>query len=226
MPGATAIDSGSSDSCRRHRTAPSRGRWSALTPRWTRFRWSSSRPSRSSARRVFRSPNPNGSPSIEGDPPAACTIVAAPDNSVRELCGTYGTSTFLAGGADVAARRHHQCRCRRGDGRVSRSGDHARPQRVSRPDGRGVARPLPQHGVTDSLLCRGDVAALRVAPTIVDPRFFETAWDVLQRSDGAWSVAASEVDYTCTGGNDAGIAGEICSVPGPSTSPRCRRSRP
>ena len=29
--------------------------------------------------RVFRSSNPNGSPSIDGDPPAACTIVAAPE---------------------------------------------------------------------------------------------------------------------------------------------------
>ena len=46
------------------------------------------------------------------------------------------------------------------------------------------------------------------------PRFFETAWDVLQRSDGTWSVAASEVDYTCTGGNDPGIAGDICSLLG------------
>ena len=133
-----------------------------------------------------------------------CTIVTARNNSVRESCG--GPETFLAGSADaplVVARAATIDRL-----------DAATELAINGCDeltaGELVAL-LPEHGVADFLLCRGDVGTVRVAPTMTGPRFAETAWDILQRgTDGSWTVAASEVDYTCRDG----VAAEACAALG------------
>jgi hypothetical protein len=134
-----------------------------------------------------------------------CTIVTARNNAVRESCG--GASSFLAGSTEAPLVVSTDT------GTI----DQLDATTTLAVNGCGALTAgelvslLPQHGVADFLLCGGDMAAVRVAPTMTDPRFAETAWDVLRHdADGSWAVAASEVDYTCR----EGVAAEACAALG------------
>ena len=150
--------------------------------------------------RVFRAVRPDAS--------ETCIVVVARNNSMREACSIPGTSTSAAGtpdaplivNADTAAGVATVEALDPGTVlRINDCGDLTAGELVAL---------LPEHGMARALICGADVGAVHVMPTLVDPRFIETSWDLLGRGpDGTWTVSESGVDYTCT----SGLAAEVCA---------------
>ena len=150
--------------------------------------------------RVFRASRP--------DAAETCLVVVAAGNSMREACGILGSSAYAAGTPDAPLVVTADTSAGEVTVEPLDAGTLLRINDCADLAAGELLALLPEHGMATSLLCGADVGALHVAPMLVEPRFIETSWDLLGRSeDGAWTVTESGVDYTCT----SGLAAEVCA---------------